>query len=941
MRSQSGASEVIGTILILAITVALFASVILWVSAIPTPQASIRVDMDGQLAPIYDNNGVWAGGNLTARHRGGETLPAHRTNVIFNVERAGSFTTETLETRGTVAGVPYGIDGPDVNWDAGETWLYTNYSILEADVVTLAVVDTLSSIIVWMEQVIGPAGAHPPVFLEKWLDGDTSTAITRDTPLTNQPFGLYVKVEDPDGDLLRGNVSAKFTFGPLATMRLYDDATHGDRVANDGIFTRYDTALPMLPKLNWDGRIIILKAEDMQGHATESRLIFTVNKNPSDGDSNGPSSLGPFDLFHRNEVQAFAIYNETEWTDKGWAANETRTFLKGEVVVVIVASQYLRNVDLYNQFVLYNPHDVPPVPIAYSGPPYARPMSTNTKPSSTLAFTFLEDINDYYVYEYRFSTTSSAYGYDGVQLDYGQYHLEITLRANIIPPPRNQFNTVDAIEVTDANGIAPDYPVVEFFIDTAHTQPSTEFVFTDKMYVRIRVLGTNAASVSTGDVTLSDYIGGVQVWAQPGTAPVSTITVNGTRYYAFNVDLSNPNRDPWILGRNSYGFQIKLLLDDDEDYMLSSQVLVRGPRWSLDIASAIEEFVHPVFSEKWYATFNDNDRLWSQHVIERFQSSPSQQIPSFGGGIFYEMVLSDLDEDGDLDAAVGIEKGYVFWYRNTGGRGHVWERFTVDFISPITVVQALAAGRIDRDLDNDLVAGTKSGELYWYQNNGVWTRSTIATLGVEIKVIKIGDVDMDGDKDLVVGMKNSQVRLYKNDGAGSFPATQTITLAGEVFDLAIADVDNDLDNEIVVATGTNVRIYQGTAFTAFTSLSATATALSVDIGHMDADGFLDVIAGTDTGDLYWWKNMPPASWGSRNTIIDMAATEDVLTLRVGDIDGDFIDDVVAGTTTGWIRWFRHLTTGAWDNRVVLSITTKVFDVEIGDVDRGVIIDLSK
>src|SRR3972149_5728966 len=138
MRAESGVSEVVGTNLILAMTVVLFASIILWVSAIPTPSASIRIDMDGALAPFYDNNGVWDGANFTARHRGGGTLFGPETAVFFTVERAGSFRTETLKTRGSIAGVPYGIDGPatDADWDAGETWADTNYSVLETDRIT-------------------------------------------------------------------------------------------------------------------------------------------------------------------------------------------------------------------------------------------------------------------------------------------------------------------------------------------------------------------------------------------------------------------------------------------------------------------------------------------------------------------------------------------------------------------------------------------------------------------------------------------------------------------------------------------------------------------------------------------------------------------------------------------------------------------------------------
>jgi len=106
-----------------------------------------------------------------------------------------------------------------------------------------------------------------------------------------------------------------------------------------------------------------------------------------------------------------------------------------------------------------------------------------------------------------------------------------------------------------------------------------------------------------------------------------------------------------------------------------------------------------------------------------------------------------------------------------------------------------------------------------------------------------------------------------------------------------------------------------------------------------SSGLIDVVAGSSDGDVFWWRNLPPTSWGSRNTIVDMAVADDVLTLRVGDVDGDYIDDVMVGTATGYIRWLRHLTTGAWDNRIILSISTALH-IDIGDVDRGVLINLA-
>jgi len=934
--SDSGVSEVIGTILILAMTVVLFASIILWVSSIPSPEASTRLDMDGNLIPIYDA-GVWSGANITIQHRGGESLASHRTEILLVVERGGSVDSETLKTHGTVLGLPYGIDGPDLDWDAGERWSYTNYSILSDDRVSVLVIDFVKSQIVWSEPLRPPLGVHPPLFLEKWLDGDVATAFTRDIPETGLPFGLYVRLTDQDGDLDVSNVTFTLTVGPKGTYRLYDDGTNGDFVANDGIFSRFDSSLK--PAKSWDGGIILLKAQDLAGHVTDSRMVFEVVEGPG-GQGGGGGGSSPLDLNFQNEFQAWAIYNDTEWDALGWAANETRRFEKGEVVVVVVASQYLKNLALQNDFMLYNPDDVPQRPIVYSDPPYTQNPAPSTRPSRTASFEFFEYISGYHVYTYRFSTDSAAYAFNGVQLAYGQYHLEITLRASNVPPPRNQFNTVDAITVTDANGNAPAYPLLEFFADSAHTLPTDEFRFTDVLYVRVRVQDTDGG-VTAGDVVITDFIGGVQVWARPGTAPVSTVTTNGTLYYKFTVDLSTPNPDPWIIGRNSYGFRLKWIQDTNEDYALSKQVVIQGPRWKLDIATSMEEWGHPVYSQKWYAFLNENDDLWSLYMIEKYDTSPSQSTPPWGGGNFRQMVLADTDEDGDLDAITGLQNSKVFLYRNLLGNGHLWERQqVVDYGS--NQVLAVAAGRLDQDTDADIVVGLDNGTLYRYMNQGgVWAGLMIVDVAGAITALKVADYDMDGDKDIFVGRStDNQVTIYLNNGAGVFGSPVSVAVGATVYDLAVADIDGDQDNDLIIARGANVRVYfyTGSGYGGSPeTLTTSGNALAVDVGYIDGDPNLDVVAGTSTGNLYWWRNGP---WG-RTLITTLAGSDQVLSLRCGDVDGDFLDDVVIGSNLGDVRWFRHTSSGLWNDNLIQKVGAKAYDVDIGDVDRGVIIDRSK
>src|SRR3989449_8803817 len=56
-EDESGISEVIGTILILAMTVVLFSTIIIWVSNIPTPVAQGRLDVASEMDPMYNGSG--------------------------------------------------------------------------------------------------------------------------------------------------------------------------------------------------------------------------------------------------------------------------------------------------------------------------------------------------------------------------------------------------------------------------------------------------------------------------------------------------------------------------------------------------------------------------------------------------------------------------------------------------------------------------------------------------------------------------------------------------------------------------------------------------------------------------------------------------------------------------------------------------------------------
>src|SRR5437899_11910337 len=103
-NDDRGISEVVGTILILGMTVSLFAAIIVWVTSIPTPQANTRLELDGQLIPLKDNSGNWAGVNITITHRGGERMSFLDTRIYLTITTAtGVARTELPRPQATVA----------------------------------------------------------------------------------------------------------------------------------------------------------------------------------------------------------------------------------------------------------------------------------------------------------------------------------------------------------------------------------------------------------------------------------------------------------------------------------------------------------------------------------------------------------------------------------------------------------------------------------------------------------------------------------------------------------------------------------------------------------------------------------------------------------------------------------------------------------------------
>ncbi len=820
-----GVSEVVGTILILAITVVLFSVIIIWVGSFPTPEASVRLTMRGELDPIV-SGGSWIGAWVYITHEKGEALQGAKTNVIVAItSQDGSYGEDRLLLQGSIGGMPYGLED-DYNWNTGEKWSYKNLSIESTDVVEVFVIDTVQGQVLWSSTLLGLEASHFPIFIEKWTDAWPQTMYTRDVLEDDDlTFAVYAKLEDNDGDLDPSKVSLLLTWLEIET-RLFDNGGHGDRIADDGIYSydfayyETDTGLEFPGvELTWDGGVMLFNATDEQNHTTNSRMnLVVVLSEATEQALNVQQNLtlppgGPGNLSFGNRLQRFDVFNYSDWQTLRWQANSTREFVKGEMVVVLVASKTLEANDEENSFMIY---DKSGDPVTYcAGAPTAF-----TTPSSTDAFIFLDAVGKWTVFVYIWNTTSEVIGCGDGQLEYGRYPIEVTIRDTY----GNRFHTVDRINITDEDGYIPDYPDLLTFRDASHLDPCSEFNFTDTVYVKIvvKTANTDMGEVEVGDVLIEDYVGGKQIWAPPGVIPVSDTEYNNSVSYKFRIDLSKPNVDPWLQGANYYGFWVRSLVDDDEEYMLalSMQIKVNGPRWNLDVMTVLESTQHPTHDEYYYAFFYENVApLFPRHTIQAFQSVPSQQDPPWGEGPFLSIVTSDLDLDQDLDVAIGIDSGYVFWYRNIAGDGEFWLRYEIDYLD--SPVYGIDAADLDDDRDPDVVAGAGNGQIWWYENGAAWSPTLVDSLDASVNSIKLADVVGDDMPDIVAACSDDKVRIYRNDNGtfGSITSNPYYTLGettniGTIVTGSHGDTHDSDDGYEVLREGTGdaytVTVYNAT-----------------------------------------------------------------------------------------------------------------------------------
>ena len=182
-KRKSAVSDILGNILILAITVTLFSTLFYWVSTIPSPPPSIKADFYTQLGLKQLSSGSV---ELTYIHIidiGGNALYNSGTIIYISYENTPQYNNHYTITDG---GITSGT------WTPGETWVLTLPTpITNPGAVTTSIIDTSKNVLVWSNQDPATDVNLPPQILSIGTSPGGAIAI-------NSQFYVWAKVINPN-----------------------------------------------------------------------------------------------------------------------------------------------------------------------------------------------------------------------------------------------------------------------------------------------------------------------------------------------------------------------------------------------------------------------------------------------------------------------------------------------------------------------------------------------------------------------------------------------------------------------------------------------------------------------------------------------------------------------------------------------------------------------
>jgi hypothetical protein len=333
-------------------------------------------------------------------------------------------------------------------------------------------------------------------------------------------------------------------------------------------------------------------------------------------------------------------------------------------------------------------------------------------------------------------------------------------------------------------------------------------------------------------------------------------------------------------------------------------------------------------------------------VIKYYSNTGSPEFPEyleenseelFDVGLYAYPALADLDADRDHDLLVGRDGHGFYYYKNTGdSTKSVWQSDNSVFngLGNSTYWNSPALVDLNGDGKRDLVYGTSSGPINYYENTGTdsdpdWALNTILFGGV----LDVGgssspflfDFDYDGDLDLVSGSNLGAIKYYENIGTAFGPAWKSSNSYFSGIDhsiyskITLGDVNGDSLPDAVVGDLSGNLFFHPNTGAGFSFQSSVLNHISLGgwsapkLVDMDSDNDLDIVCGNEDGEIRFLVNtgsVDSAAWEEIPGYFDGIDGGSNTAPAVTDLDDDGDQDLLVGDAWGDVYYFRN-DDGSW------------------------------
>ncbi len=257
--------------------------------------------------------------------------------------------------------------------------------------------------------------------------------------------------------------------------------------------------------------------------------------------------------------------------------------------------------------------------------------------------------------------------------------------------------------------------------------------------------------------------------------------------------------------------------------------------------------------------------------------------------------LGDLDFNGSLDAVTVSCHGMTRVYFNDG-TGTFTESQSFDHALYCLTDVVLGDLDGDGDLDAFLANYDPPGFSYFLINDGsgYFTISAQTLPSEHSGYSELGDLDGDGDLDLFIssgGFYTGGLAVWKNDGLGNFTLASEFGAAYERTGLALGDLDNDGDLDAFTTgwynTSNEVWLNDGTGIFSEAQVIPNTNTYQVLLGDLNGDGYLDAYLSNTTAETLYpdevWLNDGIGHFTDSDQRLD---TADSILPDLGDLDAD-------------------------------------------------------